>query len=152
LYELADENVLKTDAFLKVRNNPTPWTQKMVAQFRNPQRGLFRQIFSYGTQPGQEAEFIMAARINPAPDHESEFNEWCNREHIPVLVNVPGAYRGRRYVAVEGDPKYLTVYEISDGGLPKSPKWTAASDTEWKSRIHPHLRDVQTVIAGRIGR
>jgi hypothetical protein len=51
VYQLADENVLKSDAFRAVRENPTTWTKKITPQFRNTQRGVFRQIFSHGNSP-----------------------------------------------------------------------------------------------------
>src|SRR5271156_579854 len=51
LYELADENVLKCEAFLKVREHPTEWTRRMLPLFRNSQRGVFRQIFTHGDRP-----------------------------------------------------------------------------------------------------
>ena len=51
IYELADENVLKGDAFRQVRDNPTQWSRKIIPQFRNTQVGGFRQIFSHGNRP-----------------------------------------------------------------------------------------------------
>jgi hypothetical protein len=48
VYQLADENVLKSDGFRAVRENPTTWTKKITPEFRSTQRGVFRQIFSHG--------------------------------------------------------------------------------------------------------
>ena len=35
--------------------------------------------------------------MNIAPEHESDFNEWYNEEHVPALVAVPGTLCTRRY-------------------------------------------------------
>jgi hypothetical protein len=43
------------------------------------------------------------------PDATEDFYEWHNREHM--RVGIPGFRRGRRYIAVEGAPKYFNLYE-----------------------------------------
>lgn len=43
---------------------------------------------------------------------EIEFNEWYNREHMPDRINkVPGFTRARRFIAIQGAPRYLALYE-----------------------------------------
>jgi hypothetical protein len=162
LYELADVKVLESDAYLKLGKNQTPWSEKMLPHFRNAQRGVFQLISSFGNPPAKPAEFVYTARSNVAAKHEAEFNEWHNNEHAPSLARVAGSYRARRYtavesnpehlrgfVAMEGNPKYLVVYEIRDAGLPASPEWLRASNTEWKSRMRPYVTDLHKVI-GRL--
>jgi hypothetical protein len=47
-------------------------------------------------------------------DHEAAFNEWYNREHAPDRVlGIPGFIQARRFVAVEGAPKYVALYEVT---------------------------------------
>ena len=89
-------------------------------------------------------------RLNKSEGHEEEFNAWYNEDHIPALVAVPGVYCARRYVAVEGDPKYLAVYEMSDGAVTKTPEWNRARDFGRSAQIRPHLRDLRAVVARRI--
>ena len=137
LYGLTDENVMKSDAFRQVREVPTDWTKKMRPHFRNTTIGVFRQIFSYGTPPDKEAEAVLTVRLNIAPEMESEFNEWYNVDHVPALVGVPGVFCARRYVAVEGDPKYLAVYELSDAKIRKSAEWEREGNSEWTLRMRP---------------
>ena len=49
---------------------------------------------------------------------ESGFNEWYNREHMPErILGVPGFVRGRRYIACDGGPRYLAVYEASSNAV-----------------------------------
>lgn len=150
LYELADENVLKSDAFLKVREVPTEWTKKVRPYFRNTAIGVYRQIFSHGTPPEKDADFVLAVRLNIPPEEESEFNEWYNVDHVPALVGVPGVFCARRYVAVEADPKYLAVYELSDAKILKSQEWDRARNSEWTLRIRPHLKDGKMMVGRRL--
>jgi hypothetical protein len=150
VYQLADENVLKSDAFRAVRENPTTWTKKITPQFRNTQRGVFRQIFSHGNSPEKAAEFALTVRLNTPADHEKDFNDWYNEDHIPALVRVPGVYCARRYMAVEGDPKYLALYEMSDGAATKSAEWEQARLYGRTKQIRPYLKDLQAIVAKRI--
>jgi hypothetical protein len=150
LYDLTDAEVLKSDAFRQVREMPTEWTKKMLPLFRNTAIGTYRQIFSHGTRPAQDAEFVLTVRLNTPADKEQDFNEWYNVDHVPALVGVPGVYCARRYMAVEGDPKYLAVYEMNDARVPKTPEWDKARNSEWTARIRPHLKDGKVITSRRI--
>ncbi|MGE0824337.1 MAG: hypothetical protein AB7G75_14110 [Candidatus Binatia bacterium] len=150
LYDLTDVSVLKSDAFRQVREMPTEWTKKMRPLFRNTAIGMFQLIFSYGERPTKEAEVVLSVRLNTPADQEKEFNDWYNIDHVPALVGVPGVYCARRYMAVEGDPKYLALYEMNTPGIPKSPEWDQARNSEWTLRMRPHLKDLHAVISRRI--
>jgi hypothetical protein len=68
--------------------------------------------------------------------HESDFNEWYNREHIDERLGMPGFQRARRYVAVKGSPKYLATYEcdrVSNLGTPHYLRGLA-NPTPWTKR------------------
>ena len=52
-----------------------------------------------------------------------------------------GRMRARRYLAVEGQPKYLTVYEFENAGVPDTSEWDRArSGNPWNQRMRPHVR------------
>jgi hypothetical protein len=150
LYELTDVSVLKGDAFRQVRESPTEWSKKIIPLFRNTAIGMYRQLFSYGTRPEKDAEFVLTVRLNIPADKEKDFNEWYNVDHVPALVGVPGVYCARRYEAVEGDPKYLAVYEMNDARIPKTPEWDKARNSEWTLRIRPHLKDPKPIVSRRM--
>ena len=43
---------------------------------------------------------------------DRDFNEWYNREHMPErILGLDGFVRGRRFVAYEGGPRYLALYD-----------------------------------------
>jgi len=150
VYRLADETVLRSDAFRAVREDPTTWTRKITPQFRNTQRGVFRQIFTHGAPPPKDAEFVLTVRLNTPADHEQAFNAWYNEDHIPALVGVPGVYCASRYEAVEGAPKYLAIYEMRDGAATKSVEWEKARNYGRTAQIRPYLKDLQAIVAKRI--
>lgn len=45
------------------------------------------------------------------PEAKADYYEWHNREHMPERVGIPGFRRGRRYMAVDGQPKFFILYE-----------------------------------------
>ena len=49
------------------------------------------------------------------PDHEADFNQWYDREHMEERVRIPGFTGARRYRAVSGSARrYLALYRASN--------------------------------------
>lgn len=49
---------------------------------------------------------------------EADFNDWYNREHLPDRIRrMPGFLRGRRYAAMAGAPKFLTLYDLESSAV-----------------------------------
>ena len=68
------------------------------------------------------------------PDElDEEFNDWYNNIYIPDYEKVPGVLRGRRYVSVQGEPRYGTVYEFEDTEVSKTPEWLKARESNPRS-------------------
>jgi len=64
--------------------------------------------------------------INPA--FEEQFNTWYNEEHIPERIQeVPGFIAARRYICLEGEPKYLAVYELEEASVLESDAYKEVS-------------------------
>lgn len=68
---------------------------------------------------------------------EEDFNEWYNREHLDERVGMPGFRRARRYVSVEGGPKYFASYETGAVEDLATPEYLAvlADQTDWSKRV-----------------
>ena len=72
----------------------------------------------------------------------ADYFEWHNREHMAERVGIPGFLRGRRYVALRGDPEFCTVYEAESLAVLTGPDYTARlnNPTPWTRRVAPQLR------------
>lgn len=57
--------------------------------------------------------YLHIVRVDIAPEVEEAFNHWYDTVHIPALLACPGWLSARRYVVVDGGPKYLAVYEVA---------------------------------------
>ncbi|HTE86961.1 MAG TPA: hypothetical protein VK821_19785 [Dehalococcoidia bacterium] len=86
------------------------------------------------------SKLIYITATDPDPDWEAEFNRWYDEEHIPNLRSVPGYFSARRYVAVEGEPKYMAIYEIASMDAYRSPEHDRLANTDWTERMRPHFR------------
>lgn len=92
------------------------------------------------------ADLLLMVWTDLAPEaDETAFNEWYHREHIPDRVRgIPGFLAGRRFAALEGGPKYLTLYELGEEGVLTSPAYLKLrSEPDENSRkFIPHFRNV----------
>jgi hypothetical protein len=79
--------------------------------------------------------------MNIAPELETEFNEWYDKEHIPALGAVPGVLCARRFRGTSGNRKYVALYHLADSDVVESAEWQQARQSEWTSRLQPHFRD-----------
>ncbi|MFN0071825.1 MAG: DUF4286 family protein [Chloroflexota bacterium] len=82
--------------------------------------------------------YIVTAEVEP--DWEADFNRWYDEEHVPNLLTVPGYRSGRRYVAVEGEPKYMAFWEIDSMDAYRSHEHDIAVNTPWTARLEPHRK------------
>lgn len=59
-----------------------------------------------------QAQLLVWSDIDP--DHEADFNQWYDREHMEERVRIPGFTGARRYRAVSGSARrYLALYRAS---------------------------------------
>lgn len=97
------------------------------------------------------AELFLMVWTDLAPEaDEAAFNEWYHREHIPDRVRgIPGFLACRRFRAVDGGPKYLTLYQLGNEDVLTSPAYLKlrSEPDENSSRFIPHFRNVLRSIA-----
>jgi hypothetical protein len=114
MYELGEAGVLRTAAFLdEVRFRPSARRQQ-----------------------------ISGGHVGDIPAHmEEEWNDWYNWVYVPDYLTLPGVIRARRFMAVEGQPKYLTVHEVERPDVPDSEAWNRVRhENPWTRRVRHHMR------------
>lgn len=79
---------------------------------------------------------LLLVMIDVDPEHEEEFNRWYNEEHLPERLSCPGFLSGRRFVALEGGPKYLALYDLENPEVLQSESYQKIfGPSEWTKRI-----------------
>jgi hypothetical protein len=144
LYDTVDVQVLQSATYKKGLESSTPWTQRVRPHFQNFVRNEYEMILTLGTIPSHAAPYLLLARLETNPEHDAEFNDWYNTDHLPALTGVPGVYGTRRYRATAGSPKYLAVYELANAAVPKSDAWKKAADSPWTVKMRPRYKNLAT--------
>ena len=141
-YDLDEVGVLQSAPYAAIAGaNSSPWT-KRTARFR---KSLMRfegtQLFPGDKTAPDGAAAILLVSMNVAPEHEAEFNEWYNTEHIPALGSVPGTLCARRYRGTGATQRYAALYHLASPDVVRSAAWKDAANTPWTEKMRPHFRD-----------
>ena len=141
-YDLAEVGVLHSPPYEAVGGaNSSPWT-KRTAKFR---KGLMRyegeQLFPGDKTAPAGAASVLLVSMNVAPEHEHEFNEWYNTEHLDALAGVPGVLRARRYRGSGATQRYAAIYHFANPDVPNTAAWKTAANTPWTEKMRPLFRD-----------
>jgi hypothetical protein len=149
LYELADSNVLKSEAFKKlIEAEASLPPDSFEALSRNQptfRRGIYEQIFPVDEeyQPPSSRYLLIAEQEIPA-QYEEEFNAYYNTEHIPAINQVPGFLTARRFkLSMEFPPvpdnkairPYITVYDVQDEEVFATEVFKRQSASPWQRRM-----------------
>jgi hypothetical protein len=77
------------------------------------------------------------------PAFEEEFNAWYDAEHIPERLAVPGFETGLRFVCIDGAPRYLAMYDLTNPEILQSPAYlnvAGEKSSPWTRRVTSRVR------------
>jgi len=87
-----------------------------------------------------QARGLLLVMIDIDPAFEDEFNRWYKEEHYPERMACPGFLSGRRFVAVEGGPKYLAIYDLESPAVLQSADYMKIfPPSAWTKSISQHF-------------
>ncbi len=92
---------------------------------------------------------MLLTSMNIDAAHEAEFNRWYDREHLEERVAIDGFLEARRYVAHDGNPKYLSLYSTETFEVLDSPAYRAAlaNQTAWSKANIAHFQNMIRAVA-----
>jgi len=94
-------------------------------------------------EPRMNRKGLLLVTMEPAPAAEEEFNAWYDGEHLPERLAVPGFESARRYVCVEGFPRYLALYDLASPEVLESPAYLSVggvNSSPWTKRVTSRVR------------
>ncbi len=113
-----------------------------------------------------QTKYLFSAAMDVEPDKEGIFNEVYDKEHVPMLMAVPGVISvarfktqeltmiiggQRRTIVVENEPKYSALYEIESPAVLTSDAWASAVDRgRWPDQVRPYTKNRRHVLWQRI--
>ena len=140
-YDLDNVKVLASPAYLAIGGaNLSPWSKRVTSKVERLMRFEGDQILPGDQLPPANAGGLLLNAMNIAPEHEAEFNEWYDKEHIPALAAVPGVLCARRFRGT-GNRKYVALYHLETADVVESDEWKKARQSDWTSRLQPQFRD-----------
>ena len=112
------------------------------------------------------AQYLLSANMDVAPEKEDLFNEVYDDEHMPAVLQVPGVLAAarfkteeltmmlggeRRTVVVEGEPRYSALYELESPEVMTSREWAEATERgRWPGEVRPYTENRRLVLRRRI--
>ncbi len=106
--------------------------------------------------------YLFIASMDVDPDKEALFNEVYDREHVPMLLEVPGVLAvtrtrlepltliiggEKKTIVAESEPHYSAIYELENAEVLTSEAWARAVDSgRWPSQVRPYTRNRRHVL------
>jgi len=131
VYELESAAAIQSSEYKQMSQNPTEWTKRISPTVigRGTVRNVYSQVSPAENDPDTMgrgmAPALQIGRMEVPVDIEAKYNDYYDNQRTPRNLTVPGCLFVRRYHAVEGVPKYLTMYEFEHEKVPESLAWEA---------------------------
>ena len=130
VYELADLDVLNSDAYRQLKHNPSPRTSRMLSTAKGFTRFVCAQVSDTGACP--PAPWLSVVAFSVPDDDEPIFNWWYDREHVPALMSSALWQRVRRFRVTDGEGgpwTHLALHELTSETAIAAPERDLASQT-----------------------
>jgi hypothetical protein len=139
LYELDSPEVIDSPGYKALAGQASDRDKAVFAALGTLERRVFEQISEDGSPVGRPAPMILAVSLSVPADREADLAAWYTEEHIPMLLEVPGWRRIRRYRLVRGldgpGPGFLSLHELAGPEVLEEPGYRAAISTPWRDRV-----------------
>ncbi|QCI64083.1 DUF4286 family protein [Phreatobacter stygius] len=96
---------------------------------------------------------LLLVMMEPPAGLEEEFNDWYDSEHFPQRSALPGFETGRRFVCLDGWPRWLALYDLASAEALQTPDYRAVSGanaTPWSRRILPRMIGRHRLVARQV--
>jgi hypothetical protein len=91
---------------------------------------------------------LLMVLMQPPAALEEEFTAWYDTEHVPERAALPGFQTAIRYVALEGYPRYMAIYDLDHVSVLDSAEYLAISGpnfSPWTKRVTSRVQAIRIV-------
>jgi hypothetical protein len=142
LYELDHPDVIESPEYKALGANASDRDKAVAAGLATLDRRVYEQISDDGSPVGRNpdpAPVILAVAMSVPEGSENDLAAWYTEEHIPMLLQVPGWRRIRRFRLTRAldapAPEFLSVHELAGPEVLEDPGFRAAVSTPWRDRV-----------------
>jgi hypothetical protein len=152
-YDLDSLAVLQSAPYRAIAyENLSVWSKRVTAMCTRLIRFDGEQTLPGDANSPAGAGGLLVNAMNVDPEHDAEFNEWYDHEHIPALAAVPGVLSARRFRDPKGTHRYLALYHLREPEVTMGQAWKDGASTPWTDRLRPHFRNHLRILARRYTR
>lgn len=114
-----------------------------------------------------QTRYLFSAAMDVEPSREQLFHEVYDKEHVPLLLTVPGVVSVTRVrvrplelviggekktIVFENEPRFNALYEIESPEVLTSDAWGRAVDQgRWPGEVRPHTKNRRHILYERLG-
>ena len=143
VYEMSAPDVLESEAYRKIRAQPSTKTRWMLENTTSYSRYLGNQISEQRGKGVIEEDALDAPVLYPVyfsvpDDRADEFNSWYEDEHVPMLLKCSDWLMVRRFEIYDGEPQpwtHLALHYLADLAALDSPERAEAGETKWRKKL-----------------
>ena len=139
LYELDSPDVIDSPEYKALGANASDRDKSVAAGLAALDRRVYEQVSDDGSPMGLQAPVILAVAMSVPGESEDDLAAWYTEEHIPMLLEVPGWRRIRRFRLVRSldvpGPAFLSLHELAGPEVLEDPRYRAAVTTPWRDRV-----------------
>lgn len=73
---------------------------------------------------------VLLVTVEVDEEDAEELDRWYREEHGPEKMAIPGYVGMRRFRALDGSPRFLAIYELSDAEVAMQPSTAPAASQE----------------------
>lgn len=133
-YDL-DLEVLDSPEYRALAELSSDRERSIMAELATLDRRVYELIDDHGGGTEQPA-VVLASSLTVAPADEAALTAWLLEDHIPLLHEIPGWLRTRRYRLVEGSaPTVLALHELADPEPLETDAYRAATSTSRRAAV-----------------
>ena len=151
VYELADPTALQGAEWQAVIADPA-WASAITPHLLNCQQALYAPAGG-GADLTHSTRWIYWVMMDVEPHKETLLGEVYDAEHLPALMQVPGAVSSVRFTTRDSNhPRYLAAYEGEPGELFSSAQWNGAGEVgRWPTEVRPYTHNKRFILSERLG-
>ena len=141
LYELDSPAVLDSAEYKAVVEGGSDRDKFIMSHLGTLDRRIYTQLSDDGLGGDGPAPVILAVANSVSLETVDDMTAWYEQEHIPMLLDVPGWRRIRRYRLTGPAPLdgpgagFLSLHELAGLAMLEEPGYRAAVSTPWRDRI-----------------
>ncbi|MFN8522576.1 MAG: hypothetical protein U0821_05655 [Chloroflexota bacterium] len=138
MYDLAELSALESPDYLAMRADERPRDREFMGRLTLMDRRVYRALDvgePWAKASARSTRFLISMTMDIPVPQIPDYHAWYLEEHIPMLLEVPGWRRIRRFQQVCEGHSFLALHDVDSLDVFETPEFKAAVGTPWRDRV-----------------